>query len=335
MRHDDRPTFRVSELADLLADRLVPVGYSRLGYRLRRAHWPTGDPAPGALRGRTAMVTGANSGLGQATVAGLATMGATVVMVVRDETRGAEARAQVMRQLPGAEVVVQRCDVSDLDDVRRFAADSRTRWPVIDVLVHNAGVLPAQRRETVQGHEITLATHVLGPLLLTEGLRPALAASTDARVIMVSSGGMYTQPLPGDDLEYRGDRYRGAVAYARTKRLQVALTPLLARRYAPQGVGVYAMHPGWADTPGVAGSLPGFHRVAQALLRTPTEGADTTCWLAATRPAPRAGSFWHDRRPRPTHYVRCRRDDPARLGRAWRYCLTAVDLDDEENGSET
>ena len=120
----------------------------------------------------------------------------------------------------------------------------------------------------------------------------------------MSSGGMYTQSLPDRPTPNTATgRYRGAIAYARTKRIQVAFTPILARRWADQDVRVYSMHPGWADTPGVAAALPGFRMLTGPLLRTPEQGADTAVWLAATQPAPPTGRFWHDRRPRPEHYL--------------------------------
>ncbi|WP_020658954.1 SDR family NAD(P)-dependent oxidoreductase [Amycolatopsis benzoatilytica] len=313
------------ELLDVLADRSVLIGYSRLGYRLRSRTWPADDPAPGSLAGRTAVVTGASSGLGQATAERLASLGARVVLLVRNEERGLRTREAIRRAVPESTVDIEWCDVADLLDVDRCAARMAARFPVLDVLVHNAGVLPAERAETAQGHELTLATHVLGPLRLTERLRPALAASRDARVIWMSSGGMYTQPLP-EDLEYRDGRYRGAVAYSRTKRLQVAFAGVLARRFAADGIGVHTVHPGWADTPGVAESLPGFHRLLGALLRTPAEGADTAVWLAATAPAPEPGRFWHDRRPRPVYYLPWQHDDPDRLRRAWDRCAAAAGL---------
>lgn len=327
----DRPPRggRLAETADVLADRSVLLGYGRLGYLLRRRRWSHDDPRAGALVGRTAIVTGANSGLGRATAVGLARLGATVIMLVRDRQRGERTRDAVLRLLPEADLLVERCDVADLDDVDRCARELAARCPVVDVLVHNAGVLPPERTETAQGHELALATHVLGPLRLTETLRPALAASEHSRVIWVSSGGMYTQPVPAD-LEYRTGRYRGAVAYARTKRLQVAVTPLLARRYSDDGIGVHALHPGWVDTPGVTEALPRFHRLTRPVLRTPEEGADTAVWLAATRPAPRPGQFWHDRRSRPTHYLTARRDDPDRLDHAWHACLAAAGIDSED-----
>ncbi|TDP95005.1 SDR family NAD(P)-dependent oxidoreductase [Labedaea rhizosphaerae] len=314
---------RLASTLDTLADRSVVIGYSKLGYLLRRRWFRQGDPAPDALAGKVVLVTGASSGLGTATAAGVAALGATTVLVVRSVERGERTRAELAQRLPEADFAVARCDLDDLDDVRRFAADALDRWPTVDVVVHNAGTMPPERTASPQGHELALATHVLGPLLLTEQLRPALARATDPRVILMSSGGMYAQPVPGD-VEYRTGRYKGAVAYARTKRLQVAFTPLLAERYASDGIAVHALHPGWADTPGVAGSLPGFHRITGPLLRTAAEGADTAIWLAATTPPPPTGRFWHDRRQRPTHYLPWGGDDPQAVRRGWAACWTAV-----------
>lgn len=311
-------------LLDTALDRAVVPGYTTLGYRLRQLDWGD-DPSPRALRGRTALVTGANRGIGKAIAAGLAELGATVLLTVRDRDRGEQARLEILDDIPDADISVEVCDVSDLAAVRAFAAELTARSSRLDLLVHNAGVLPAERAETQDGHEVTLATHVLGPLLLTELLAPLLSASGDPRVILMSSGGMYTQPLPVNDPEYLGSRYRSAIAYARTKRIQVAFTPILARRWP--GIRVYCMHPGWADTPGVAASLPGFKKLTGPLLRTAEEGADTAIWLAATRPAPPTGRFWHDRRARPQHYLLSTRFSDEARERLWRYCLDAIELD--------
>jgi NAD(P)-dependent dehydrogenase (short-subunit alcohol dehydrogenase family) len=280
------------------------------------------------LRGKTAMVTGANSGIGKAIAGGLAELGATVVMVSRNRERIEDARTELAAEHPDAELRAEVCDVADLSAVRRFVADLGTRLPSLDVVIHNAGLLPAERTETADGHEITLATHVLGPVLMTELLVPTLARSADPRVILMSSGGMYTQALPVDDPEYRIGPYRGATAYARTKRMQVALTPVLAERWKPEGISVYCMHPGWSDTPGVVTSLPTFRKLTKPLLRTAEQGADTAIWLAATQPAPPTGRFWHDRRQRPEHYLPFTHDSGADRARIWAYCKQAIGLHD-------
>lgn len=316
---------------DAVLDRAVVPGYSRVGYLLRRPGWPDGEPAPDVLRGRTALVTGANSGIGKAIAAGLAELGATVLLTVRNEERGAQACDEIRARLPEADVRVEVCDVSDLGAVRLFAADLAGRLPRLDVLIHNAGLLPAARIETGDGHELTLATHVLGPILLTETLLPVLANAPDPRVIFMSSGGMYTQSLPVSDPEYRTGRYRGATAYARSKRIQVAFTPILADRWAEQHISVYSMHPGWADTPGVAASLPVFRRLTGPLLRTAEEGADTAVWLAAVTPAPPTGRFYHDRRVRPEYYLPFTGDSDRDREALWRYCARAIGIDGRRN----
>jgi len=149
-------------------------------------------------------------------------------------------------------------------------------------------------------------------VLLTELLLPALRAGAPARVLWVSSGGMYSEPLAVGKLEMTARDYDGVKAYARAKRAQVTLTELYAERLHTDGVVVHAMHPGWADTPGVARSLPMFRRVVGPLLRTPADGADTLIWLAVNTDEVLAesGLFWHDRRPRPIHrFANTRRSD--------------------------
>ena len=317
-------TRALSRAFDTLLDRTVVPGYSKVGYALRRRSWDPDDPRPGALRGRVAVVTGASSGLGKAAATSLARLGAVVHVVVRDLEKGGRAVDEIRAEVPGAELVLHRCDVSELASVRAFAAALRGSVERVDVLVHNAGTMPPERAETSDGHELAFATHVLGPVLLTELLRPVLGAG--ARVVLVSSGGMYGQRIASEDPEFTEGEYGGAAAYARTKRMQVALTPLMQERWASEGVAVHSMHPGWADTPGVVESLPTFHRVMGPLLRDADSGADTIVWLAATEPAPGGGQFWHDRSPRPEHYLPFTRDHGRQAERLWEYVLDELSL---------
>jgi NAD(P)-dependent dehydrogenase (short-subunit alcohol dehydrogenase family) len=312
--------------ADRALDRTVVLGYTRLGLDLRRRlpGWPA-DPEPGSLAGKDVVVTGASSGLGEATAEGLARLGATVHLVVRNLEKGERTRDALQAAVPSAHLELWRCDVSDLDDVRRFAGELAAARPALAGLVHNAGVMPPERSVSAQGHEMALAVHVLGPLAMTERLLAPLAAG-DGRVVMVTSGGMYTQSLPFDDLEYQEGPYRPATAYARSKRVQVSLLPLLARRWGPRGVSVHATHPGWADTPGVVDSLPAFHRLTRPVLRDAAEGADTTVWLTAVRPAPEGGHLWHDRRVRPTHVLPWTRESDQQRYAVWRRVREASGL---------
>jgi NAD(P)-dependent dehydrogenase (short-subunit alcohol dehydrogenase family) len=313
---------------DTFMDRTVAPGYTNIGLAVRRRlpGWPV-DPAPGAMVGRTAAVTGATSGLGLSTAKELARLGADVRLVVRDVEKGSRCRAEVQSQVPGAQVTVDRCDVSDLDDVRRFVGELELELDRLDVLVHNAGAMPQTRTESAQGHELSMAVHVLGPVLMTELLRPVLAGH-DARVILVTSGGMYAQRLRADDPEYTRAEYAPATAYARSKRAQVELLPVLSERWSVDGITVDATHPGWADTPGVVDSLPTFHKVTGPFLRDAAGGADTTVWLAATEPRPPSGLLWHDRRARPTHLLRRTRTGLAERTELWEWARDQAGVDE-------
>jgi NAD(P)-dependent dehydrogenase (short-subunit alcohol dehydrogenase family) len=162
---------------------------------------------------------------------------------------------------------------------------------------------------------------------MTELLAPKLARH-DARTIFVTSGGMYGQALRADDPEYRRGEYSPTTAYARSKRAQVELLPLLARHWSGSRIGVHATHPGWADTPGVEESLPRFHRLTGPLLRDAAGGADTTVWLAATSPQPPSGRLWHDRRTRPTHLLRRTRTSDTERARMWDWVRAQTELSD-------
>ena len=113
---------------------------------------------------------------------------------------------------------------------------------------------------------------------------------------------MYSQKIQVDDLQSENGSYSGSVAYARAKRGLMILTEVWAEKWRKSRIAVNAMHPGWADTPGVETSLPGFYRLTRSLLRSPGEGADTAVWLAAATEAGKVtGKFWLDREQHPSH----------------------------------
>jgi NAD(P)-dependent dehydrogenase (short-subunit alcohol dehydrogenase family) len=184
---------RGAAVLDQVLDRSVVLGFSKIGYAVRRnlSTWPA-DPAPDALAGRDVVVTGASSGLGTAAAEGLARVGARVHLVVRDLEKGERARAELREAVPAASFELWRCDVSDLDDVRQLTKRLSGEVVSLGAVVHNAGAMPRERTESAQGHEMTMALHVLGPLVMTEGLLEPLAAGR-GRVVIVTSGGMYGQ----------------------------------------------------------------------------------------------------------------------------------------------
>lgn len=323
---------RVTHYVDWFLDKTVVLGYSRLGPKLRQAWWPP-DAEPHALRGSHVLVTGASSGLGAATAAGCARLGATVHLVGRDLGRLERAVREIRNSgVDDGELLPEVCDVSNLDQVRAYVGDLASRVEQLHGLAHNAGVLPPERKESAQGHELVLATHVLGPSLLTHLLRDQLAADGDARVVWVSSGGMYTRPLDTSDLEATERPWSGTDAYARTKRMQVVLAQMWADRLRVDHVAVHAMHPGWADTPGVRGSLPRFHTAAKPLLRTAQQGADTIVWLVSANggsvTAGASGVFWSDRRPRPLAYAPWQKEPAGERALLWQAVSEAIGTDE-------
>jgi dehydrogenase/reductase SDR family member 12 len=317
----------IARAVDGALDRTIAPGYGALGLAVRRRlpGWPADPPR---MDGKVVLVTGARSGLGLASCTGFAALGASVRALGRDQERAQTAAAQVRRAVPGADVRPVACDVSSLDELRSFAERFVADEAGLDVLVNNAGVMPAQRSRSVDGYELMFATHVLAPFALTALLRDLLERGEGGRgrVINVGSGGMYSQRLPGDDLQSDHTGYGPKKLYARTKREQVVITEQWAQRLSGTGVVVHAMHPGWADTEGVQQAMPAFSAVTRLIIRTPQQGADTIVWLGgAPEPLQTTGLFWHDRRPRPTHYaLGAAEDSAADRRRLWDLCQSLV-----------
>ncbi|MBN6038480.1 SDR family NAD(P)-dependent oxidoreductase [Amycolatopsis sp. 195334CR] len=294
---------KAETLIDTAMDRSVVLGYGKPGLWVRRhlRDWPADPPR---MDGKVVLVTGAGSGIGRAAAAGFARLGASVRVLGRDGSRAREAAGLTRADAGGGEVEPVSCDISKLSELREFIDGFLDRETRLDVLVNNAGVMPDEREHTEDDVELTFATHVLAPWVLTNGLLPLLRAAAPSRVINVTSGGQYDQPIPEDDPQSEDTEYGPKKIYARTKREQLVLTEQWAEQLRADGVHVHAMHPGWADTKGVRQWLPLFRAVTRPLIRTPGQGADTIVWLGAAPDAVETtGLLWHDRRPRPTTYA--------------------------------
>jgi len=200
------------------------------------APWSTADIP--ALTGRTAVVTGANSGLGLETARALAAAGAHVVLAVRDVARGEQAAAQL-----SGDVTVRRLDLADLSSVRAFAGG----WSGdLDVLVNNAGIMHVPAGRTADGFELQFGTNHLGHFALTNLLLPHITG----RVVTVSSMLHRSGEIVLDDLNWERRPYSATGAYGQSKLANLLFTLELQRRLTAAGSSVRALaaHPGWAAT---------------------------------------------------------------------------------------
>ncbi|USX50239.1 SDR family oxidoreductase [Lentzea sp. HUAS12] len=215
--------------------------------------------------GKRIVVTGANSGTGKEAAKRLAGAGADVVLAVRTEAKGEQAKAEVLAAHPGARVEVRRLDLADQASVRAFAEGLLADGRPLDVLVNNAGVMnvPA-RTETADGFELQLASNFLGPFALTVRLLPLLLAAPAPRVVTMSSGAAYRGRIDFDDLQGRR-RYSPTLTYSRTKLANLLMTLHLADLAAERDWPLLsvAAHPGYTRTnlmtsgPRLNGGKPG------------------------------------------------------------------------------
>jgi dehydrogenase/reductase SDR family protein 12 len=306
----------------LLADKTILFSFDRTGFFLHQQGFDPSD-LDHSMQGKVCVITGGNSGIGRATARALAMRGAEVWILCRNRERGLVAVDELREETKNHHIQLAVVDVSDLDSVQKFAATFTPKQ--VDVLIHNAGAMPAQKTLTPQGLELTFATFVAGPFLLTHLLLPKLENSPDARVVFVSSGGMYTQKLDLGRLQGEKEPYNDLVAYAQGKRAQVILNEMLASKYRKTKIKFYAMHPGWANTRAVRSAMPSFFRLMRPLLRTAEQGADTLVWLAVNPKAKEySGEFWFDRQVRPTHVLKSTHEDKASREALWGLCQTLV-----------
>jgi dehydrogenase/reductase SDR family member 12 len=287
-----KPTGRT--LKDSISDRLIlpaALSFGKRGYLSlsRKSHSTRMD-------GKVVAITGPTAGLGLAAACELARLGATLLLIGRDEQKlnSAAKEIQDFSGCPDEALRIISADLSSLGATADAAKQILKEQPHLDILINNAGALFAEREDTEEGFERALAVNFLAPVLLSKLLQPVF--EKDSRIINVVSGGLYFQGLNINDLQFRDENYDGSKAYARAKRALL----YLSRDFAETATGCYhTMHPGWAATPGVAKSLPAFNKALQNYMRDSRMGADTIVWLAT---APEldgytAPQLWFDRHP--------------------------------------
>jgi NAD(P)-dependent dehydrogenase (short-subunit alcohol dehydrogenase family) len=280
------------------------------------------EPIPVDLQGRSAVVTGATSGIGKEAAYALARLGATVVVVGRTEDKARTAADELeARGVPRARLETAGADFSSVAAVTRLADELAARYPELDVLLNNAGCYPSARVMTPEGLEESWATNVLSyEVMTTRLLGPVKAAR--GRIVYVAS--TRAGDLDASDLEWSRRRFSGVGAYSQSKQANRMLAWAWSRRLAGSGVTIQVAHPGGVAT-NIAGRQTGLYgwlaRLVFKTQRTPTMGADVLVWLAASPELEgRAVGLFKDRREIPCRFAA----DVAASEALWTLCQEQI-----------
>lgn len=293
-----------------LLDATVFYSFDKSGFLRHQKDFKKEAWRPG--KNLRALITGASSGLGLATARELLKRGVTVHLCFRDEEKGKQTLEELEREFPTAKI---EYSIFELSYPYQFPSFQNR----FDIVVHNAGGMPLKKKEATENYEHIFSSQVIGPYILTRQLIEQNLLSPHARIIFVSSGGMYLKSLNLSDLNFQKSTYNPYGAYANAKRAQIDLAELFEEHFS----GCYhfsAMHPGWADTPGVRSSLPDFWAFMNKRLRTPEQGADTIAWLAMTAANIPSGRFWFDRKEASSAWVPFTRTSPSEKEALWDLC---------------
>jgi NAD(P)-dependent dehydrogenase (short-subunit alcohol dehydrogenase family) len=248
------------------------------------------------MKGKTVVITGATSGIGEVAAETLARMGARIVLLARDTTRGEATLARLRERAPDAGHRMYVADLARLAEMKRVAAKIADQEPPIDVLINNAGALFSTRRLTEDGLEYTFALNHMAYFVVTEGLRGRLAAAGSARIINTASNAHEGATLDFDDLQ-SARSYRALKAYGRSKLCNILFTRELARRLQGAGVTANCLHPGFVATrfgDQSGGLLSPLVWLAKTFAISPAEGAKTIVYLAsAPEVAQTSGQYFY------------------------------------------
>jgi len=272
--------------------------FTRIGYSVRKLGWGKDNYD---LTGQVWLVTGATGGIGGATVLKALEDGATVIATARNPKKMEELRQSAGKNTD--RLIEEMVDLSLVSDTHAFTERLAARPEKIDVLVNNAGLLYREHSTTAEGFETTYAVNILTHHQITESLIENAKFNPDARIIEVTSGGMYNAPANTVMMDQKAKGFSGVAAYATHKRAQMVLTDLNREKYSQENLKFYCMHPGWVDTNAVKHGLPTFRTLLWPFLRNGPQGADTINWIGATAPKEVVDQVWFDRKPRPTHYM--------------------------------
>lgn len=258
------------------------------------------------LQQQIVLITGATSGLGKVTATELAKMGAQVVILARNAEKATATQREIKATAGHSRVDVLLADLADLSQVRRAAAEFNARYPRLDVLVNNAGLIfGAQRQLSPDGHELGVATNYLGPFLLTALLFDKLRASPAARIVNLASDAYRLAKPNLADFQAARD-YSAMRVYGNTKLYTIMFTQELARRLRAHGitnVTTNAVHPGVVATSfgaSAGGWVSKFAALARPFMISVEKGAETSIFLAtAPEMAASSGEFYVKKKPQP------------------------------------
>jgi dehydrogenase/reductase SDR family member 12 len=281
------------------------------------------------LSDQTHVITGANSGLGFSVALELCKRRADVHILVRNKERGEKAIADLKAATGHDNITLHLVDCADEKSIMNFAEQwSKNGNKPIHSLINNAGVLLEKKELTSSSHEVTFATAILQSFLLSALLAPAVAKAKPfpGRIINISSGGMYTMAYDANDPEGKSRKYSGPQQYAVSKRAQIMLTEMWAKKLKSSGIFFASMHPGWAETKGLLSSMSDFVENKRSTLRSSEQGADTIVWLAAAKREvlnvdQNNGKFWFDREVTRTSFPFARTEpSEGDYGKLWKTC---------------
>jgi NAD(P)-dependent dehydrogenase (short-subunit alcohol dehydrogenase family) len=269
------------------------------------------------MQGKTVVVTGGTSGIGQVAAERLVGKGARIVLVARDPARGEVTLKRLRELAPGAAHSVHYGNLSEIGEMKRLGAEIAAAEPRIDVLVNNAGALFNARKLTGDGLEYTFATNHVAYFVLTELLLPSLKAAGKARIVSTASDAHKGARLDFDDLQ-SAESFSGFGAYGRSKLCNILWTRELARRIEGSGVTANCLHPGFVATrfgDQSGGLLAPAVRIAKNFAISPEKGAETIIYLASSpEVAGVSGGYFYKCRPAtPTTEAR----DNASARRLW------------------
>ncbi len=281
------------------------------------------------MQPKTYLITGATSGLGLATAKALAKEGGQLLLIARNEEKAKAAMEKIKKEASGARLGFFTAGLSSQQQIREMAAEVLEQYPVIDVLINNAGTWFSERRLTEDGIETVFAVNHLSYFLLTHLLYPALRKADDGRIINVGSDSHFRGKMHFDDLNLTRN-YHGLRSYEQSKLANVLFTYELDRRKAEDHISTYCVQPGLVQTDIGVKHTKWLHRIAWKFRRTagvpPEEGAKTQIYLAtADEVADESGKYWDDCRPKPSSKLSYREEDAARL---WEISKELCDIED-------